>query len=154
MKAALVVGCFVAVLVWVWVARRRFQERHLTWLIGRSRGEASRARAVTVGAESAALVLACAALTVGVLSEQLWAEFYVRIPAAILVLAVYVPYAAMLAPVRTAARLRRTPARRMVDLGAPKGVALQIARVGRPFAVAGTVVMLAAVYVLFWHHIA
>ncbi|NYJ75955.1 hypothetical protein [Allobranchiibius huperziae] len=153
MKAALVIGCLAAVLLWVWLARRRFQERHLTWLVRRARGDITRARTVTVGAESAALILACGVLALGVLSEQLWAAFYVRIPAAVLVLALYVPYAAMLAPVRTAARLRRSPQQRMVDLGAPAQVADRIARVGRPYAVAGSVVMLAAVYVLFWHHI-
>lgn len=153
MKAVLVVGCLAAVLLWVWLARRRFQERHLTWLVQRARGDVSRARTVTAGAESAALVLACLVLVFAVLGEQLWAAFYVRIPAAVLVLVLYVPYAAMLAPVRTAARLRRTPEQRMVDLGAPPQVADRIARVGRPYAVAGSVVMLAAVYVLFWHHI-
>ena len=154
MKAVLVIGSVVAALLWVWVARRRFQERHLAWLIRRSRGDASRAASVTVVAESAALLLACAVLVLGVLSEQWWSQFYVRIPAAVLVLALYVPYTAMLAPVRTAARLRRSPTRRMVDLGAPEQVAVRIARVGQPFAVAGSVLMLAAVYVLFWHHIA
>ncbi len=153
MKIPAVIAAFAIVLGLVWWVRHRFQERHLLWLVQRSRGTPKRAQAVTLLPELAALVAACAALVVAVLSEQLWGLFWLRIPLAILVLLLYVPYAAMLAPVRAIPKLRRTPSQRMVDQGASPQVAEAIARTGRPFAVTGTVLMLAAVYVLFWHHI-
>lgn len=153
MKVPVVITSFALVLGLVWWVRHRFQQRHLTWLVQRSRSDPRRAKTAVLAPEVGAFVLACVALAVAVLSEQVWGFFWVRIPLAILVLVLYVPYAAMLAPVRAIPKLRRTPSQRMVDLGAPQEVADTIARIGRPFAVAGTLVMLAAVYVLFWHHV-
>lgn len=153
MKVPVVIASFALVLGLVWWARHRFQRRHLAWLVSRAKDDPNRATTITLIPEVAALVLACVALGVAVLSEQLWGLFWVRIPLAVLVLVLYVPYAAMLAPRRPVPKLRRTPVERMVDLGASPSVAGRIARAGRPFAVAGTVVMLAAVYVMFWHHI-
>ncbi len=153
-KAAITVGVLALALAWVWWARRRYQQRHLSWLVRRSGTSTARARLVTVGTEVVALVLALAALAVAVVSEQEWAAYFLRLPLALLVLVGYVPYAAMLAPVRTARRVRRTPEERLIESGAPGDVARAVAAVGAPFAAVGTLVMLAAVYVLVWHHIA
>lgn len=153
MKIPVVLASFALVLGLVWWARLRFQRRHLAWLVNRANDDPRRARRVTLLPEVGALVAACATLAVAVVSEQVFGLFWVRIPLAILVLALYVPYAAMLAPRRRVPKLRRTPMERMVDLGASEQVAAQIARAGKPFAITGTLVMLAAVYVLFWHHI-
>ncbi len=145
---------FVLVLGLVWWARLRFQRRHLAWLVTRANGDPRKATRITLVPQICALLLACVTLAVAVVSEQVFGLFWVRIPLAILVLALYVPYAAMLAPRRRVPKLRRTPVERMVDLGASEQVAAQIARAGKPFAIAGTLVMLTAVYVLFWHPIA
>lgn len=145
---------FAVVLGLVWWARLRFQRRHLAWLVARAKADPRRALRITLVPEIAALLAACAVLGAAVVGEQFFGLFWVRIPLAVLVLVLYVPYAAMLAPRRRVPKLRRTPIERMVDLGASEQVAAQIARAGKPFAIAGTLVMLAAVYILFWHPIA
>lgn len=148
------IASFAAVLGLVWWARRRFQRRHLSWLVARAKGDPRRAQRITLVPEIAALLAACVALGSAVVSQQLFGLFWIRVPLAVFVLVFYVPYASMLAPRRKVPKLRRTPVERMVDLGATEHVAFEIARVGKPFAVAGTLAMLAAVYVLFWHPIA
>ena len=52
-----------------------------------------------------------------------------------------------------ASRLRRTVEQRMNDLGAPPDVAVAIARAGRPWSLVASVVMLATVLVVTWHHL-
>ncbi|RNI25236.1 hypothetical protein [Flexivirga caeni] len=144
----------VAGVAWAWWARRRWQVRQLSWLIRHSRDTVGRARAVTV---ASGLVLAIAA--VGILAVAIWAEevhrlFWARIPLAVLVIGGYVPLATQLAPVRLRiGKLRRSPQQRMVELGARPAVADAIAAAGQPFAFVGSLIFLAALTVLAWHHV-
>lgn len=103
--------------------------------------------------------LAAAVLAVVVLAVALWAEqadrlFWVRIPLALLVISVYVPFSTQLAPVRLRlGKLRRSPQQRMVELGARPAIAEAVARAGRPFAFVGSLIFLAAIMVVAWHHV-
>jgi len=139
---------------WAWWVRRRMQRAQLTWLIQRSRQAVGRARAVTMSSQLAAAAVALVVLAVAVWAEQAHRLFWVRIPFAVLVITLYVPFATQLAPVRVRiGRLRRSPQDRLVELGARPPVAEAIAGAGRPFAFVGSLIFLAAVTVLAWHHV-
>lgn len=104
--------------------------------------------------QSLAAFVAVVVLAFSVWVEEAHRVFWLRMPLAVLVIAIYVPYAAVLAPVRVNVKnLRRTPQRRMVESGARPDVADAIARAGRPFALIGSLIFLAAVTVLVWHHL-
>lgn len=139
---------------WAWWVRRRMQRAQLVWLIQRSRQATGRARAVTMSSQALAAVAAVIVLAVAVWAEQVHRAFWVRIPFAVLVITVYVPFATQLAPVRVRiGKLRRSPQDRLVELGARPPVAEAIAGAGRPFAFVGSLIFLAAVTVLAWHHV-
>lgn len=139
---------------WAWWVRRRLQRKQLVWLIRRSGESVARARAVTMTSQCATAVAAVLLLLVAGWAEQAHRLFWVRIPLAVLVITLYVPFATQLAPVRVRiGRLRRPPQDRLVELGARPPVAEAIAGAGRPFAFVGSLVFLAAVTVLAWHHV-
>jgi hypothetical protein len=144
----------VASVAWAWWVRRRMQRQQLSWLIRSSRNTTRRARVVTVTAQAVAAVAAIGCLAVAIWAEQAHRLFWVRIPLALLVISVYVPFATQLAPVRMRlGKLRRSPEDRLMELGARPPVAEAIARAGRPFAFVGSLVLLASVTVLAWHHV-
>lgn len=154
MRVWIEVPLLLAGVAWAWWVRRRMQRRQLEWLIRRSGQRIARARVVTVTSQ-----VVCAAAAVVTLAVALWAEqehrlFWVRIPLALLVITLYVPFATQLAPARVRiGRIRRSPQDRMVELGARPYVAGAIAAAGRPFAFVGSLIFLAAVTVLAWHHV-
>ncbi len=139
---------------WAWWVRRRLQQRQLLWLIRRAGDSAARARTITAGSQSVAAVLAILMLVVAIWAEQAHRAFWLRIPLALLVISVYVPISTQLAPVRVRlGKLRRSPQQRMVELGARPPIAEAIAAAGRPFAFVGSLIFLAAITVLAWHHV-
>ena len=139
---------------WAWWLRRRMQRGQLRWLLRRAGDSTARARAVTMSSQAGAALAAVVVLAVAVWAEQAHRLFWVRIPLAILVITLYVPFATQLAPVRLrVGRLRRPPQARMVQLGARPPIADAIADAGRPFAFVGSLIFLAAVTVLAWHHV-
>lgn len=139
---------------WAWWVRRRLQRDQLVWLIRRSAGSVARARAVTRVSQCGAATAAVLVLAVAIWAEQAHRLFWVRIPLALLVITLYVPFATQLAPVRVRlGRLVRPPQQRLADLGASAPVARVIADAGRPFAFAGSLIFLASVTVLSWHHV-
>lgn len=139
---------------WAWWVRHRLQQGQLRWLIRGAGESTTRARTITVSSQVLAAVLAVVVLAVAVWAEQAHGFFWVRIPLALLVISVYVPFSTQLAPVRVRlGRLRRSPQQRLVELGARPPVAEAIARAGRPFAFVGSLIFLAAVAVVAWHHI-
>lgn len=144
----------VAGVAWAWWVRRRMQQRQLRWLIRGAAQNTGRAGVLTMCSQLVAAVLALAVLAVALWAEQEHRAFWVRIPLALLVISVYVPFATQLAPVRIRlGKLRRSPEQRMVELGARPPVAEAIARAGRPFAFVGSLIFLASVTVLAWHHV-
>ncbi|WP_265445623.1 hypothetical protein [Flexivirga meconopsidis] len=154
MRATILIALVVAGACWVWWARRRTQERHLRRLVTTARGNARRGVAATVTSQSIAALAALAALAFGFWAEDAHRLFWVRIPLALAVIGLYVPFATALAqPSFNVKNLRRTPERRLVELGAPPEVARRIARVGKPFALLGSVIFLCSVTVLVWHHL-
>lgn len=139
---------------WAWWARRRMQKRQLAWLVRAAGPSARRGAIITAVSQSLAALVAVAVLAFSVWVEESHRVFWLRMPLAVLVIAIYVPYAAVLAPVRVNVKnLRRTPQRRMVESGARPDVADAIARAGQPFALIGSLIFLAAVTVLVWHHL-
>ena len=153
MRIWITLPLLVAGVAWAWWVRRRMQRQQLSWLIRHGKNVVGRARAVTIAAQAAALLVAIGCLVIAVWAEQAHRLFWVRIPLALLVISVYVPFATQLAPVRVRiGKLRRSPQDRLVELGARPPVAEAIARAGRPFAFIGSLVLLAAVTVLAWHH--
>lgn len=150
----IVVPLLVAGVAWAWWVRRRMQHAQLRWLIRGSGDGTAKARTLTAGSQVVAAVLAILVLAVAVWAEQVHRAFWVRIPLALLVISVYVPFATQLAPVRVRfGKLRRSPQQRMVELGARPPIAEAIARAGRPFAFVGSLIFLAAVTVIAWHHV-
>lgn len=148
------VPLLVAGVAWAWWLRRRMQQRQLQWLIRMSGDSTAKARALTAISQLVGAVLAILVLAVALWAEQAHRAFWVRIPLALLVISVYVPFSTQLAPVRVhLGKLRRTPQRRMVELGARPPLAEAIARAGRPFAFIGSLIFLAAISVLAWHHV-
>lgn len=139
---------------WAWWVRRRMQRAQLAWLIRRSDQRIARARLVTTVSQCVAAVVAVIVLVLAVWAEQADRLFWVRIPLALLVISLYVPFATQLAPVRVRiGKLRRSPQDRLVELGARPPVAEAIAGAGRPFAFVGSLIFLAAVTVVAWHHV-
>ncbi|MFC6705224.1 hypothetical protein [Flexivirga alba] len=139
---------------WAWWVRRRLQQRQLQWLIRRAGESTARARNITAGSQLVAAVLAILMLAVAIWAEQAHRAFWVRIPLALLVISVYVPISTQLAPVRVRiGKLRRPPQQRMVELGARAPIAEAIAAAGRPFAFVGSLIFLAAIAVVAWHHV-
>lgn len=154
MRIWITLPLLVAGVAWAWWVRRRMQQGQLRWLIRSARESTARARLVTVVGQLVAAVLAIVVLAVAVWAEQAHHFFWVRIPLALLVISVYVPFSTQLAPVRLRlGKLRRSPQQRMVELGARPPVADAIARAGRPFAFVGSVIFLAAITVVAWHHV-
>lgn len=144
----------VAGVAWAWWVRRRMQQGQLRWLIRAAAQSTSRARTLTVSSQLIAAVLAIVLLVVALWAEQVYRAFWIRIPLALLVISVYVPFATQLAPVRfRLGTLRRSPEERMVELGARPPVAEAIGRAGRPFAFVGSLIFLASIAVLAWHHV-
>lgn len=144
----------IAGVTWAWWVRRRMQRAQLAWLIRRSGQSTSRARAVTMISQCLAAVAAVIALALAVWAEEDYRFFWVRIPLALLVISLYVPFSTQLAPVRfRLGKLRRSPQDRLVELGARPPIAEAIAGAGRPFAFVGSLIFLAAVTVLAWHHV-
>jgi len=137
--------------LWAWWAKRRMQERHLRMLIGRARGSASRARVVTIGTELTAAVVATAAVAGAFAAEAAHGWWWLRIPLALLVIVLYVPYTMTLAEVQVKLKVRKPPEQRMLELGASSAVAQSIARAGRPFAYYGSLLLVAAVLAVLWH---
>ncbi|NNG38858.1 hypothetical protein HJ588_06170 [Flexivirga sp. ID2601S] len=154
MRATVLIALVAAGVCWVWWARRRTQEGHLRRLVAAARGNPGRGVRATVLSQTVAAVLAIVVLGVGLWAEDAHRLFWVRIPLALAVIAFYVPFATALAqPSFNVKNLRRTPERRLVELGAPPEVARRIAAVGKPFAVLGSVIFLCSVMVLVWHHL-
>lgn len=150
----LIVALVVLGVVGVWWERRRLQQRTLRRLVGLAAGDPRRARTTTFAVQGLAAVVAVLALAVALWAEQVHRAFWLRIPLALLVMAIYVPFAVQLAPVRVRlGRLRRTPQARLIDAGASEPVARAIARAGAPFALVGSLIFLAAVAVAAWHHV-
>ncbi|GGB28714.1 hypothetical protein GCM10011492_18740 [Flexivirga endophytica] len=148
------VPLLVAGVAWAWWVRRRMQQSQLQWLIRGAGDSTAKARTLTVSSQLAAVVLAVILLAVALWAEQAHRLFWVRIPLALLVISVYVPFATQLAPVRVRlGKLRRSPQQRMVELGARPPIAEAIARSGRPFAFVGSLIFLAAITVIAWHHV-
>jgi hypothetical protein len=139
---------------WAWWVRRRLQQRQLQWLIRRAGESAAKARIIIVSSQAAAAVLAILLLVIAIWAEQAHHAFWVRIPLALLVISIYVPISTQLAPVRVRlGKLRRSPEQRMVELGARPPIADAIAGAGRPFAFVGSLIFLASITVLAWHHV-
>jgi hypothetical protein len=139
---------------WAWWVRRRMQQDQLRWLVRTARESVVRAQTITVASQLTAAVLAIVVLVVAVWAEEAHRFFWVRIPLALLVISVYVPFSTQLAPVRLRlGRLRRSPQQRMVELGARPVIAEAIARAGRPFAFVGSLIFLGAITVVAWHHV-
>lgn len=139
---------------WVWWERRHMQQGQLRWLIRGAGESTARARTITMASQLTAAMSAIVVLVVALWAEQAHGFFWVRIPLGLLVIAVYVPYSTQLAPVRVRlGGLRRSPQQRMVELGARPDVAEAIARAGRPFAFVGSLIFLAAITVVAWHHV-
>lgn len=151
-KAWIFLVLLAAALAWMVWAQARMQHRTLAFLVARAGGSARRGAAVTHLVQGGAFVLAVLALVGAVALDERWNAAYLRIPVGLAVLLAYVPLAATLAPTRLR-RIRRTVTQRMNDLGAPPDVAAAIARAGRPWSLACSVVMLAAVLVVTWHHL-
>ncbi|HWC24451.1 MAG TPA: hypothetical protein VG502_19325 [Flexivirga sp.] len=154
MRIWIMVPLLVIGVAWAWWVRHRLQQGQLRWLIRGAGESTARARTITVSSQVLAAVLAVVVLAVAVWAEQAHGFFWVRIPLALLVISVYVPFSTQLAPVRVRlGRLRRSPQQRLVELGARPPVAEAIAGAGRPFAFVGSLIFLAAVAVVAWHHI-
>lgn len=144
----------VAGVAWAWWVRRRMQQGQLRWLIRGAHDSTARARTITMGSQLVGAVLAIVVLIISVWAEQAHRLFWVRIPLALLVISVYVPFSTQLAPVRVRlGKLRRSPQQRLVELGARPPIADAIARAGRPFAFVGSLIFLAAIAVVAWHHV-
>lgn len=135
----------------VWWVRRRTAMRYADWLLRRGAGDPVRAARAVLVSQSIAVAAAVAALAVGVLSEQWNGWFWVRIPLCAAVIGLYVPLATALAPARF--RWQRSAASKLLERGASVGVAQAIAARARVFAAIGSVVFLAAVIALTWHHL-
>ncbi|WP_446665042.1 hypothetical protein [Flexivirga sp. B27] len=154
MRIWIMVPLLVAGIAWAWWVRRRMQQSQLHWLIDRARDSTAKARAFTVSTQTVAALVAVVVLVVALWAEQTHRAFWVRVPLALLVISVYVPFATQLAPVRfRLGKLRRSPQQRMVEMGARPPIAEAIARAGKPFAFVGSLIFLAAVTVLAWHHV-
>lgn len=151
MKVWLVGGLLVAALAYVLWARRTVQHHLLGALVRAARGDAARGRRAVIARQLPALVAAVVLVVAAGFVEQQWQAFWIRIPLCLIVIGAYAPFASALAPVWFR-RVRIGPAERMTRLGAPPQVAVVMARTGRPFALAGSVVTLLAVLVLAWHH--
>lgn len=146
------IGLLVISLAWMVWAQTRLQHRVLSFLVSRAGDSPSRGRSVTHVTQGCAAALAILLLVIAVVVEMRWYAVYVRIPLALLVLLVHVPFAATLGRTKLR-RIRKTVQQRMQDMGAPAEVAEAIARAGRPWSHVGTMVMLAAVLITAWHHL-
>lgn len=152
MRAGLFVALLAVSLAWMLWAQARMQHRVLSFLVGRAGGSSSRGARVTHLVQAAAALIAVLVLAAAVLVELRWNAVYLRMPLAASVLLVYVPFAATLG--RTKLRkVRKTVEQRMNELGAPPDVTTAIAWAGRPWSLFGSLVMLAAVLILTWHHL-
>ncbi|NHN55484.1 hypothetical protein G9U51_06775 [Calidifontibacter sp. DB0510] len=155
MRAWVLLAGFVLAAGWAVWAQRRMQRRVLAFLVRRTFGQPpGKGARLTHLVQGGAAVAAVAVLALAGWAEQVERWFWLRIPLALLVLLVYVPFAATLARIHLA-RVRRgsTPQARLQQMGATPGMAEAIARAGRPWAVVGSVVMIVAVLILAWHHL-
>lgn len=139
-------------LAWSLWVQSRVQHHVLRFLVLRAGGSPRRGAAATALLQGVAAAVAVAAIAAAVYAELVFNAVYVRAPLMIGVLLGYVPLAATLG--RTKLRKIRKPVQqRLHELGAPAEVAEAIARAGRPWSLFGSLVMLAAVLVLSWHHL-
>lgn len=152
MKAWIFLVLLAAALAWMLWAQARMQHRTLAFLVRRAGGKAGRGATVTHVVQGGAFVVAVALLALALVVDTQWHAPWLRIPLGLIVLAAYVPFGATLGRTRLR-RFRRTVEARMYELGAPPDVAVAIARAGRPWSLVASVVMLAAVLVVTWHHL-
>ncbi len=152
MKVWLVPLLLLTAVAWTLWAQARLQQRVLTFLAARAGGSARRGAVWTHAVQGGATFLTVLVIVAAVLVELRAGLTPVRVALMLLVLGAYVPLAATLG--RTKLRRLRTPVeQRLMQAGAPSDVAFAIARAGRPWSLVGSVVMLAAVLVLCWHHL-
>lgn len=151
MRAWLVGVLLVLAVAYVLWARARLRQRLLESLVRAAAGDGARGRRAVVIRQVPALIGAVACVAAAAFAEQQWRAFWVRIPLCLLVIGAYAPFASALSPVWFG-RVRKGPRDRMTQVGAPPDVAASIAAAGRPFAMVGSLVTLAAVLVLAWHH--
>ncbi|WP_460467175.1 hypothetical protein [Calidifontibacter terrae] len=152
MKVWLVPVLLVTAIAWMLWAQSRLQRNVLEFLVARAGGSARRGAAWTHATQGGAAALAVLAIAAAITVELRGGLVPVRVVLMVAVLGAYVPFAATLG--RTKLRKLRTPVeRRLMQAGAPSDVALAIARAGRPWSLVGSLLMLAAVLVLCWHHL-
>lgn len=152
MRAWIFLVLLAAALAWMLWAQARMQHRVLSFLVHRAGRSPRRGATLTHLVQGGAFLLAVGALALAMGADVHWQAPWLRIPIGVVVLAAYVPFGATLGRTRLR-RLRRTVEQRMNDLGAPPDVAVAITRAGRPWSLVASVVMLAAVLVVTWHHL-
>lgn len=151
MKVWLVLGLLVVSVVWMRWSQAQLQHHVLGFLARAAKGDARRGATVTTVVQALAFVLAVALLGLGSWFEVAQGMVWARVALVVPVLVVYVPFAGTLAKVRLK-KIRTPVEQRLEQQGAPPAVAAAIARAGRPWSLVGSMVMLAAVFLLAWHH--
>ncbi|YAL82923.1 hypothetical protein ACMYYO_13525 [Dermacoccaceae bacterium W4C1] len=146
-----------AVLLWVWWLRRTVRDDYLHRLVAASRGDAGRARTLTLVWHSAVVLAGLVLIGAAVLTDRADGPTGVRIALLLLVIAVVVPLGSIAggrdetrSPTRRV-QVRRSAQQRLAEAGADPQVAAVVVATSRPFGYVSFLLGVAAALLLVAH---